>query len=129
MRIEVELFATLAAFLPAASKSGRAFLEIPDASTVADVGATLGIPEDLERIVLVNGVEAESSRRLGPGDVVTLFPPLAGGSSRRDAGYGRRRGSLAAPSEETGADWRLRSERRATSALISAPRSSATPLA
>jgi ThiS family len=30
--------------------------------------------------VLVNGLDADSEARLAPRDVVTIFPPLAGGS-------------------------------------------------
>jgi len=54
-------------------------IEIPQGSTVDDVAAHLGIPSGLQRIVLVNGHDAGPNRRLTAGDIVTLFPPLAGG--------------------------------------------------
>lgn len=80
MKVEVRLFATLTSFLPAASRTtGTAILDVPDGSTVADVGTALGIPPTLPRIALVNGEDAGPGRRLAPQDVVTLFPPLAGG--------------------------------------------------
>jgi molybdopterin converting factor small subunit len=40
----------------------------------------LGVPADLERVALVNGTDAPAERPLQPGDVLTVFPPLAGGS-------------------------------------------------
>jgi molybdopterin converting factor small subunit len=80
VRVEVRLFATLAAFLPPDSRDGAAELEIPEGSTVADVTRRLGIPPDLARVVLVNGRDMGAEAQLGKADVVTIFPPLAGGS-------------------------------------------------
>jgi len=79
VRIEVRLFATLAGFLPPDSRDGAAILDVPDDSTVRDVVRRLRIPADLERVVLVNGGDAPTDARLRAGDVVTVFPPLAGG--------------------------------------------------
>ena len=80
MRIEVRLFATFASYLPPGSGGGTAMIEMPQGSTVDDVAAHLGIPSGLQRIALVNGQDAAPGRRLSAGDIVTLFPPLAGGS-------------------------------------------------
>jgi molybdopterin converting factor small subunit len=77
--IEVHLFATLTRYLPPGCDGGRAFLDVHDEATIDDVAHLLGIPETLARIALVNGREASPRERLGPSDVVTLFPPLAGG--------------------------------------------------
>jgi len=81
VRVEVRLFATLARYLPENSPTDSAFLELRDGSTVADVVSALGIPQALSRITLVNDAEADDGVRLSPGDVVTLFPPLAGGQA------------------------------------------------
>ena len=56
-------------------------LDVPDGGTVADVARRLGIPADLARVVLVNGRDAAPEQPLAPGDVVSIFPPLAGGAS------------------------------------------------
>ena len=85
MRIEVRLFANLAAFLPPHGRDGVAELEIPEGSTVSELTRHLGIPPDLARVVLVNGLDADSEAPLAPRDVVTIFPPLAGGSMSRGA--------------------------------------------
>ena len=79
MTVEVRLFATLAQFLPPGSKSGTAILDVPDGATIADVTRRLGIPPGLDRVMLLNGMEAEDDARLRGGDVIDIFPPLAGG--------------------------------------------------
>ena len=81
MRVEVRLFATLARYLPPDQREGSAVVEIPDGSTVADVAHALGIPGTASRIVLVNDREADEDQPLRTGDVITLFPPLAGGAA------------------------------------------------
>jgi molybdopterin converting factor small subunit len=79
VRVEVRLFATLQEFLPPQSRGGVAVLDVPAGSTAADVASRLGIPPGLERVLLVNGREAQPEGVLAPGDVLDLFPPLAGG--------------------------------------------------
>jgi molybdopterin converting factor small subunit len=79
VRVEVRLFATLARYLPADHDAGAASLNVADGSTVGDVARALGIPAELSRIALVNDHDATDDRPLAAGDVVTLFPPLAGG--------------------------------------------------
>jgi len=82
VRVEVHLFATLAAFLPPHGRDGVAELDLPDGCTIADVTHRLGIPPELARVVLVNGRDVGSETPLAAHDVVTIFPPLAGGSVR-----------------------------------------------
>lgn len=79
MKVEVQLFATLAAFLPATSRDGAAIIDVPDGSTVHDLLRRLGVPPDFDRVALINGHEAEPDSPLHPDDVLTVFPPLAGG--------------------------------------------------
>ena len=79
MRIEVRLFATLVPFLPPDSRDGAAILDVPEGSTVHDALRSLGIPPDLERVTLLNGGDSAPDAPLHAGDVVTVFPPLAGG--------------------------------------------------
>jgi molybdopterin converting factor small subunit len=81
VRVEVRLFATLERYLPDSAEGDRATLDLPDDATVADVARCLRVPDDLSFLVVVNGHEAPSDRRLHPGDVVVLFPPLAGGAA------------------------------------------------
>ena len=70
MRVQVQLFATLAAFLPPGGYQGVATLEVAEDSTVRDLVQCLGLPTDLERVTLVNGGDAPPDRALQQGDVV-----------------------------------------------------------
>jgi molybdopterin synthase sulfur carrier subunit len=79
VKVEAQLFATLVPFLPSGARDGAAVIDLPDGSTLADLVRALGIPPAMSHVALVNGVECEGDRRLQQGDVVTLFPPLAGG--------------------------------------------------
>jgi sulfur-carrier protein len=82
VRIEIRLFATLERYLPPGSRAGAATLDVPEGSTASDVAQRLGIPPGLERVLLINGHEATPDRTLAAGDVLDLYPPLAGGSDR-----------------------------------------------
>jgi molybdopterin synthase sulfur carrier subunit len=86
VRLEVRLFATLSAYLPPASRGGGATVDVADGSTLEELAHRLGIPPDASWIALVNDEEATAGRELAPGDVVTLFPPLAGGGLVRRQG-------------------------------------------
>ena len=79
MKIEVRLFATLAAYLPDERDGRSTTLEVADGSTVAAVVRLLGIPDDMPFIAMIDGRDAALDRPLGDGDVLSLFPPLAGG--------------------------------------------------
>ncbi len=95
MRIEVRLFATLREVLPTASRqSGVVVVDLPAGSTVDDLARTLGIPDTMPRVALVNGQEAGPARSLAPDDVVSLFPPLAGGRDGTPAGTLPGRGMI-----------------------------------
>jgi sulfur carrier protein ThiS len=80
VRVDVQLHATLTAFLPPGSRDGVAVLDVAAPATVADLIKHLGIPADLSRVVLVNGHDVDEETLLRIGDVVDIFPPLAGGS-------------------------------------------------
>src|SRR2546430_14896615 len=79
LKVEVRLFASFLTYLPAPDPQGAVTLDVPKGSTVDDVARRLRIPSDLARVVLVNGQDAEPGRPLAAGDVIAVFPPLAGG--------------------------------------------------
>jgi molybdopterin converting factor small subunit len=80
VRVEVQLFATLAAYLPAATTGDSIALEVPEGTVVAEVLRQLQLPSDLDFLRVVNGHDATPGQVLNEGDVLSLFPPLAGGS-------------------------------------------------
>ncbi|MCX8116687.1 MAG: MoaD/ThiS family protein [Desulfobacterota bacterium] len=79
MEIEVKLFATLRDYLPKGSGRFSCRLEIDGQTTVQDVLDRLKIPEEIPKIILVNGVHGKKGQLLKAGDVVSIFPPVAGG--------------------------------------------------
>ena len=79
MNLEVRLFATLGPYLPEGAQGDGAIMAFPAGTTVDDVVRALGIPSHLPFMTVVNGHEVEPERVLAEGDVVAMFPPLAGG--------------------------------------------------
>ena len=80
MNVEVRLFATLRRYLPPGSGRTAARLGLSDGASIADVLDELAIPPKAVHLVLINGLyEANRSRQLTDGCVVSIWPPVAGG--------------------------------------------------
>lgn len=84
MNITFKLFATLTDYLPAdARRANQIELDVPEGSTVAQVYEPYGLPAKLVHLVLVNGhyiaPEQRAVHRLKSGDVLAIWPPIAGG--------------------------------------------------
>jgi sulfur carrier protein ThiS len=84
MKITFKLYATLTDYLPAeARSSNHVQIDVPAESSIADIIAPYGLPMKLVHLVLVNGVyvapEERASRVLKEGDVLAIWPPIAGG--------------------------------------------------
>ncbi len=83
MKVDVKLFANLRARMP--NGTGKGFVELEDNATLVDLLNKLDIPEELSQMTLINGescppdVEWREKKQLKEGDVVSVFPPLAGG--------------------------------------------------
>jgi len=80
VKIEVALYGTLTQYLPTGSKSHEATMECADGVTVGQVIDQLGIPKPHPTMVLINGLHAGEDTPLKDGDLLAVFPPLAGGS-------------------------------------------------
>lgn len=80
MMIEVKLFATLDKYLPPGSEKHTGKIEVPEGVSAAQILEKLGIPPEMPKILLINGVHSSSEDLLKEGDSLALFPPLAGGS-------------------------------------------------
>jgi molybdopterin synthase sulfur carrier subunit len=79
MKVDIALFAYLSDHQPdgRGGRNARTF-DLPDGTTVADVVASWGLP-DQPRIVFVNNRHAPESAELHDGDRLAIFPPIAGG--------------------------------------------------
>ncbi|NSW85704.1 MAG: MoaD/ThiS family protein [Syntrophobacteraceae bacterium] len=77
MRVEVRLYATLRRFGP--EDNAPVILDVPEGTRLIHVIESLGIPDDVEKIVLVSGRPAEPDSVLNDGDRIVMFPPVAGG--------------------------------------------------
>lgn len=81
MKVQVKLFATMKEFLPGQGDYSSCQVELNQGATAADVLRKLGIPEEIPKIILINGVVVKPDHRLAEGDAVSIFPPIAGGLS------------------------------------------------
>jgi sulfur carrier protein len=74
---KVKLFATLG--LSSQSERFSCKMEVEDSTRIQDILMRLKIPEEMPKIILVNGVHGKKEQILKEGDVLSVFPPVAGG--------------------------------------------------
>ena len=79
MKLEVKLFANFREFLPAGTEKYTCWVELEEGATIGQALGKLKIPNDLPMITLVNGLHRTFDDCLKPGDVLSVFPPVAGG--------------------------------------------------
>jgi sulfur carrier protein ThiS len=84
MRITFKLYATLTDYLPPEVRTSNQLpMEVAEGATVAEVAAGFNLPAKLVHLVLVNGhyiaPEDRATRALVEGDVLAIWPPIAGG--------------------------------------------------
>ncbi len=84
MQITFKLYASLTDYLPAEQRRSNAMpLEVAEGACVADVIEPFNLPMKLVHLVLINGhyvpPEERGTRQLVAGDVLAIWPPIAGG--------------------------------------------------
>lgn len=84
MRVTLKLYATLADYLPPGARSRNELsLDVPGDATLESVVTPFHLPAKLVHLVLVNGVyvppEARPTKKFADGDVIAIWPPIAGG--------------------------------------------------
>ena len=84
MKITFQLYAMLADHLPdEARKTNSLEIEVPSGRTVAEVIEAFNLPPKLVHLVLVNGnfvpPAERAGRALAEGDILAIWPPIAGG--------------------------------------------------
>ena len=84
MQVTLKLYATLTDYLPAAARSNNEIrLDVSPNATVETLIAPFNLPARLAHLLLINGVfvprNERKLRQLREGDVVAIWPPIAGG--------------------------------------------------
>jgi sulfur carrier protein ThiS len=84
MQITFKLYASLGEYLPADKRRGNEMaLTVPEGATVLQVIEPFALPMKLVHLVLVNGhyiAPADRANKvLVEGDVLAIWPPIAGG--------------------------------------------------
>jgi len=78
MEIEVRLFATFRDYLP--KDSGASFKKSLQAGTAVErIADEIRLPSDTPKIFIVNGNVVRGDYVVRDGDIVSIFPPVAGG--------------------------------------------------
>lgn len=84
MQITFKLYASLGDYLPADKRVGNQMtLEIAPDATIADIIEPFNLPMKMVHLVLINGAYVgpadRATRTLKEGDVLAIWPPIAGG--------------------------------------------------
>ena len=79
MDIEVRLFATFRDYLPQGSQSFSFKKSLGKEMTASGMTEEINLPPDIPKIFIVNGNVVTGEYLLHDGDVVSIFPPVAGG--------------------------------------------------
>ena len=79
MQITVKLYATLRRYGPALPSGAGVPLDVPAGSDVEKVVELLGIPDGAPLVAMVNNEVVHLDHVLVAGDLLSLFPPVAGG--------------------------------------------------
>ncbi|MEY4753830.1 MAG: hypothetical protein RJA44_1505 [Pseudomonadota bacterium] len=84
MQITFKLYAMLTDYLPAERRtSNQLSLDVAEGATIAQIIEPFKLPMSLVHLVLINGTyvppEQRESRALVEGDVLAIWPPIAGG--------------------------------------------------
>ncbi len=84
MKITLKLYATLSDLLPAGAVANASSIEIDEAATLNHIIDRYRVPRELAHLVLINGVfvcdtDRDQPGALVEGDVLAIWPPVAGG--------------------------------------------------
>jgi len=79
MKVRLKLFATFRRYLPPGAQGSACDVEIPDGAQVSELLSRFGVPDKESLIILINGRDASPDRILQDGDIVAVFPAMAGG--------------------------------------------------
>ncbi len=79
MEIEVRLFATFRDYLPQGSDTYSFKKHVEKETTASRIAEEVNLPPDVPKIFIVNGNVVTGEYLVRDGDVLSIFPPVAGG--------------------------------------------------
>ena len=83
VQVEFKLFATLMEYLPAGARGHSVVVDLSEGTTIYELMDQFHVPREQAHLVVRNGVYVHFSERdtyqLQDGDVIALWPPVAGG--------------------------------------------------
>jgi molybdopterin synthase sulfur carrier subunit len=79
MQVNVHVFATLRRYVPELGIGQALEMDVDPGTTLADIQARLGLPDNEVKVVMRNGLQAELSDTVQDGDRIAYIPAVAGG--------------------------------------------------
>jgi molybdopterin converting factor small subunit len=79
LKVKVKLFGIFRNYLPKESEGPTFWMEIEEGDTLQEILTRLGIPEGEPKTLVHNHRAGKREKILADGDVVAIFPPVAGG--------------------------------------------------
>ena len=79
MKIEVNLFASLARLKPDDAVGKSWWVDCDEGTTITKLMVLIGVPEKEVKLIFRNGVMCNPEETLHDGDRMGIFPPLGGG--------------------------------------------------
>lgn len=79
IRVQVELKGFLCRSASQQNSGGIVSVEVPEGAVIGDVLETVGVSESHAGLMLISGKRARLTSCLADGDVLVIFPVVAGG--------------------------------------------------
>ena len=84
MEIELKLFMMFKKFGPPEQVDGRSRMQVEPGTRFVDILNTISMPVEEDKIIVINGIshkqcDAVNELEIKDGDIVAIFPPIAGG--------------------------------------------------
>ena len=84
MNITIKLYATLSDLLPSGATDNSATIQVDETTSLNQIIDKYRVPRKLAHLVLINGVfvceaDRDQSGVFKDGDVLAIWPPVAGG--------------------------------------------------
>jgi len=79
MKVEINLYASLARYLPPSAKEAGGIMDVTEGTTIEALIRQLRVPEAHVKLIFVDGTHADRKTVLKEGCRLGIFPPVGGG--------------------------------------------------